>query len=274
MGARDNSAGTAVPPTSRKDQMNRLGRLVSAAFVGAVLFWVPPGAQAKPASDWVTAIVKRDLDRIEQLLPDKNNVDEATADGRTALMLAAGEARHDLVQALVAHGATINLRNDRGGSALMYAASGGDERSVALLLGRGAEINARARNGWTALTLAAARGFDGIVAALLSHGADPNVPDIYGWTPLMRAVQAERPKAVTALLKDARTDVNVADENGQTALHHAAALNAPEIANALLASGAGRKTRDRDGRTPGDIARLAGHADLEKILDPNVGGSR
>lgn len=238
----------------------------SARALAALISLCLPVAVSAATSDWVTAIVKRDLDRIEQLLPHQENVNEPAADGRTALMLAAGEARHELVSALVARGAAINLRNDRGGSALMYAASGGDERSVALLLTRGAEVNARARNGWTALTLASARGFDAIVTTLLAHGADPNAVDIYGWTPLMRAVQAERPKVVRALLADRRVEVNAADENAQTALHHAAAQNAPEIGGLLIAHGAERESRDRYGRTPQMIAKEGGYAAMVEIL--------
>jgi ankyrin repeat protein len=236
------------------------------ALIGLSLCCAAGIACAQPGSDWVSAIVKRDLDRIEQLLPDTDDVDEPTEDGRTALMLAAGEARHELVRALVVRGASINARNVRGGSALMYAATSGDEASVALLLARGAEVNARARNGWTALTLASARGFDNIVTTLLAHGAEPNAADIYGWTPIMRAVQAGRLKVVRVLAANQRVEVNVADENGQTALHHAAAQNELEIARVLLAHGARRDSRDRAGRTPRMIAETAGHKELAVLL--------
>jgi len=248
--------------------VNSESRLRLTTLVGLILCCIPPGAPAAPASGWATAIAKRDLDGIERLLPTQKDVDERTEDGRTALMLAAGEANYVLVKALVARGAAINAHNERGGTPLMYAASGGDDQSVELLLSRGAEVNARARNGWTALTLAAARGFDGIVGNLLAHGADPNVTDIYGWTPLMRAVQAERLNVVKVLLAEHRVDMNVADEYGQTALHHAAAENLSEIARLLLARGARRDAHDRAGRTPRDLAEAAGHKELAALLGP------
>lgn len=252
-GAQNSSGVTFLVPLS----VRALAALIAVCL--PVVVWAA-------TSDWVTAIVKRDLDQIGQLLPHQEDVNETTVDGRTALMLAAGEARYELVSALVARGAAINLRNDRGGSALMYAASGGDERSVALLLTRGADVNARARNGWTALTLASARGFDAIVTTLLAHGADPNTADIYGWTALMRAVQAERTKVVRALLRDPRVNLNAADENAQTALHHGVAQNAPEIVALLLAHGAKREALDRYGRTPAMIAQAGGHAALVELL--------
>jgi ankyrin repeat protein len=223
--------------------------------------------RAAADSDWVRAIVKRDLDRIAQLLPAVDDVDQCTADSRTALMLAAGEARPDLVRALLARGAAVNARNERGGTALMYAATAGDEKSVLLLLARGAEVNARARNGWTALTLASVRGFDPIVTELLASGADVNPPDIYGWTPLMRAVQAERLAVVRVLLANPRVDVNAVDENGQSALHHAAEQGAPEIAKLLLDHGARRDVRDRAGRTAHDIAVAAKHPKVAALLE-------
>lgn len=223
---------------------------------------------AAPNHDWVTAIVKRDLDRIAQLLPAVDDVNQCTEDGRTALMLAAGEARHDLVRALLARGAAVNARNERGGTALMYAATAGDEQSVLLLLARGADVNARARNGWTALTLASVRGFDPVVTELLARGADVNPPDIYGWTPLMRAVQAERLAVVRVLLANPRIDVNAVDESGQSALHHAAEQGTPEIAKLLLGHGARRDVHDRAGRTPGMIASASGHRELAALLQP------
>jgi ankyrin repeat protein len=101
---------------------------------------------------------------------------------------------------------------------------------------------------------------------LLARGADANAADIYGATPLLRAVQAQRVGVVRALLASARVDVNAADENGHTALHHAAAQGAPEIARLLLGAGARREARDRDGRSAVDLALGSGHREVAELL--------
>lgn len=245
------------------------GRLSGWNGAGAfcvVAFCLFSAASAAARSDWVAAVMQRDLPAIVRLLPRQVDVDERTEDGRTALMLAAGEGQPDLVRALLARRAAVNATNQRGGTPLMYAATAGDAASLTLLLSNGAAVNARARNGWTALTLASARGFDRIVTTLLDRGADPNIADIYGWTPLMRAVHADHADAVHALLASTRVDVGATDDTGKTALHHAAAIGSVELVRALLARGASIRERDRDGRTAHDLAIDAKYAEVAKVL--------
>ena len=70
--------------------------------------------------------------------------------------------------------------------------------------------------------VAAVKGHAEMVREMLARGADPNLPDVYGWTPLMRAASRNREHAVRALLADPRTDLARRDDDGATALHHAA----------------------------------------------------
>jgi len=213
------------------------------------------------------AITRRDLPAIEHLLSqNKRNVNLAAPDGKTALMLAAGSARADLVRSLLGAGADVNAINARGGTALMYAATRGDPETVNVLLSHGAAVNARAENGWTAVTLASATGQAVIVRQLLEAGADANIADIYGWTPLMRAVDSDRTEVVRVLLKDKSVRVNARDDQGEAALHHAAAVGSLEIARLLLAHGADPRAKDAAGRTPAAVAAEQGHARLADFL--------
>lgn len=231
----------------------------SMAFLGT--------ARADSGTAWVQAIAKRDLPAIERLLPqNKNNVNLAAPDGKTALMLAASVARAELARALLAAGADVNAANARGGTALMFAATQGDSETVAVLLSHGAAVNARAENGWTAVTLAAATGQAAVVKQLLEAGADANIADIYGWTPLMRAVDSDRAEVVRVLLQNKSVRVNARDDQGETALHHAAAGGSLEIARLLLAHGADPRSRDAAGRTPAAVAAEQGHEKLVNFL--------
>ena len=223
---------------------------------------------AESGDTWVLAITKRDLPAIERLLSqDKRNVNLAAPDGKTALMLAAGAGRADLARALLAAGADVNAANARGGTALMFAATQGDSETVAALLSHGAAVNARAENGWTAMTLAAATGQAAVVRQLLAAGADANIADIYGWTPLMRAVDSDRFEVIRVLLQNRSVRVNARDDQGETALHHAAAMGSLEIARLLIKHGADPRSKDAAGRTPASVAAVQGHAKLADFLE-------
>lgn len=234
----------------------------------ALVILLAPSFATHAASDdpWTRALVKRDLATIERLVEQGADVSRAAEDGYTALMLAANEHQPSLVRTLLERGARIDAVNRRGGTALMYAAAVGDRETVELLFARGASVNVRAANGWTALTLASARGFDTVVTTLLLRDADPNIADIYGWTPLMRAVEQNRPAATRALLASGRVDANARDENGHTALHHAAVQGLTEIARMLVEHGADVQIRDRGGRTPGMLAVAQGHEAIAEII--------
>lgn len=170
-------------------------------------------------------------------------------------MVAAAAGDRSLVARLLAAGAAVERRNDKGASALLYAAHRGHRGVVEALLAAGAEVDGAAGNGWTALTLAAATGRAGTVRVLLANGADPNHPDIYDWTPLMRAVDNGHEQAARHLLADPRTEPNRRDEAGMTALHHATRHRDRDLARTLVRHCADVTAADRNGLTPVDILR-------------------
>jgi ankyrin repeat protein len=242
----------------------------SAFLVGVVFLAQAVLGVAASNDSWSLAIVQRDLSTIERLVTAGADVNRTNGDGMTALMVACAEGDESLRRLLIKHGARVNAANDRGGTPLMYSATVGDLDAVEFLLARGALVNAHATNGWTALTLAAARGFDQVATVLLAHGADPNVRDIYGWTPLMRAVEHERRAVVQVLLDSDRVNLDVQNENGHTALHHAALEGLTDIARMLVAHGADVKLRDHAGRTSMALAIASGHRTTAEIIGEGV----
>lgn len=54
--------------------------------------------------------------------------------GQTGLMLAVSHGRMDMVQALLGHGADVNIQDDEGSTALMCASEHGHVEIVKLLL--------------------------------------------------------------------------------------------------------------------------------------------
>jgi ankyrin repeat protein len=99
----------------------------------------------------------------------------------------------EVAKRLLAEGANVNVRNEKGGSPLHAAACKGQSEMIELLIANGAEVNARANNGQTPLHKAANGGDrkdnkpgPGHLAAakvLLKHGADPLAKDNNGKSP-------------------------------------------------------------------------------------------
>ena len=125
------------------------------------------------------------------------------------------------------------LRNKQ----LLEAAESGDIKRTKNLLARGANINARNNKGSTALHIAVHYGHREIVEALVNAGADINAKGRYGMTALHWAADNGSEDIVKALVR-AGADVNVTDRFGFTALHWAADKGCEDIVQALVIAGA------------------------------------
>lgn len=105
-------------------------------------------------------------------------IDQANAQGETALMFAAVKGSLEWAQRLVKQGAQVRRAN--GWTPLHYAASGQEPGVVGFLLDAGSDIDAVGPEGSTALMLAARYGDERIVDLLLNRGADPRLKNPYG----------------------------------------------------------------------------------------------
>ncbi len=214
----------------------------------------------------VKAIRADDIGALETVYRDLPDVNIATERGKTALMIAAKYNKPEIVQSLLDKNADVNTTNDNGGTALMYAAIPNSPRIVRLLLERGAVVNKKGANGWSALMVAAAKGHAEVVQILLDHSADVNTQDVYGWTPLMRAVWERRVEVVSRLLSHGAIELDHKDEQGATALHHAAAAGDSQIVKMLLEKGAASEAKDFNGKTPFDRALAMGYTEIVDAL--------
>jgi uncharacterized protein len=96
-------------------------------------------------------------------------VDQASAGGETALMIASIRGDEAAARRLLEIGAQLNRP---GWTPLHYAASGGHVALVELYLAKGAKVDARSRGDATPLMLAASENHTEVVAVLLKAGAD------------------------------------------------------------------------------------------------------
>lgn len=230
---------------------------------------------------------------VEELLSESSYIDEAQADGTTALIWAAFHGNAELAAELLAHGADANAVNRYGISALTQAASIGNADTIAVLLEHGADAAAANPEGDTALMLAARTGNLEAVRLLLDGGADVNVKESWhGETALVWAAGENHADVVALLLEHgadigAKTTEFVWDleqtgvssqlpRGGITALANAARENAIEAAEVLLAHGADPNTLDPDGISVLRVAVANQNHDMSILLldhgaDPHDG---
>jgi ankyrin repeat protein len=225
---------------------------------------------------------------LADLKTDLNAVD---GDGTTALQLAIINVHYDLASLLLKKGADPNIQDSTGMTAL-YAAvdmrspagmmtrpnpklANEDEMDAAamvkMILAHGANPNIALKKpiigrhnnlvgdtslgeGATPLARASKTNDLPILRLLLEGGADPTITLKDRTTPAMLATSLEAIK----LLVEHGVDVNAFNTNGQTILHNAAARGANPIITYVAEKGAKLDKKDKQGRTPLDIALGAG----------------
>jgi ankyrin repeat protein len=223
----------------------------------------------------------------------------------TALIIAASEGHVQVVQRLLAAGASVGAHDDHGGTALalaqehehaevvrvlelagadkmavelpsdlrlFVAAESGDVEKLRELLAAGADVEARDTRkhtrGATALMVAAAADQPGAIQALCELGADVHSKDSQGYE--------HQPGHRLAFREGGPDGMRAAGVPlGRTALMYAAERGAVKAANALLAAGADVAAASEFGESPLGIAVDAGHVPMVRALleagaDPNA----
>lgn len=250
--------------------------------------------------------MKRRLALAGAVLGAALQLNAAWADAWTDLRAAVYYNQEAEVVRLLDSGVDINMQNGEGWTALHVAAEQGQARMVRYLLARGADPNAKTARGKTAYDVAAGYSeVQGLLKAKMRAADDPfgaylggapaprpggatgdysersrNGPND-GRTASTRARLEARDAVwynnkgeLTAIL-DAGLDVNALDEaSRETLLHAAAWRDRIDIAKLLLARGADRTIRDKDGKRPADYAQspemraLLGAATPQRVASP------
>jgi ankyrin repeat protein len=160
----------------------------------------------------------------------------------------------DVARTLLAHGANPNARLDKpilqrqhsagdgalgeGATPFLRAAKSGDVAMMRVLREHGADPALTTGNQTTAVIFAAGPASGGLGGSFPVSDADK-----------IAAIQFSVEQGV---------DINAADGTGQTAMHIAARQSSPTIVAALVDRGARVDVKDKQGRTPIDVARGIG----------------
>lgn len=132
-------------------------------------------------------------------------------------------------------------------------------------------VNAYSPDGFHPLGYACFFGRQRLFDLLLDAGADLEAParNPMQVKPLHSAVAHSDPSIALALaerLLEAGASPNTAQQSGFTPLHEAALRGHADLVRVLLQHHADRSARNSEGRTPGDLAREKGHAEVAKLL--------
>ncbi|KAK2838071.1 hypothetical protein Q5P01_015283 [Channa striata] len=112
----------------------------------------------------------KDMRIVEELFGKGDVNARASQAGQTGLMLAVSHGRMDMVRALLAHGADVNIQDDEGSTALMCASEHGHVEIVKLLLGQpGCDSTLSDGDGSSALSIALEAGHKDIAVLLYAH---------------------------------------------------------------------------------------------------------
>src|ERR1700704_6549918 len=170
-------------------------RFILAIVIAAAPIW----AQTKPvalASLIQTGNRKVALDRIRA----GADVNEAQPDGTRPIHWAVYRVDYELLDALIAKKAKVDVTNEFGSTPIAEAAKLADARMVKTLLDAGAGPEGANEDGQTALMLAIKTGELPIVQMLVKAGANVNtVEKFQNQTPLMWAAAA--PKNAGGMIK-------------------------------------------------------------------------
>lgn len=181
--------------------------------------------------------------------------------------LACGEDQRAYVR-LIARARAARAR--AGSGALHDGARTGDREAVEQALDAGHDVDTRAPDGHTPLLDAAREGHDAVVRTLLGRGADASLTDhLMKATAAHKAAYNGRAETLATLVRDPRLALDAQGPyNGFTALHDAVWHGHLASVRVLLAAGARTDVRGRDGRTPGEMARDYGYAEIAALLGP------
>ena len=157
----------------------------------------------------------------------------------------------------------INITaKDKQGNTPLHHVSLPEE--VEFLIANGADVNAKNNKGETPLFLPSRRNQEGIVQLLIAKGADGNARNNEGETPLLQMSNQLR---IVQLLIVGGADVNAKNNKGFTPLHLA---STKEVAELLIAKGANVNAKTNEGDTPLHLARSKEVAELLIAKGANV----
>ena len=192
--------------------------------------------------EMIASAERGELVVVKKLLADGARIDARDQRGRSALLAATHRNRVAAARFLIQEGANVNAKDFIQDSPYLYAAAEGRIEILKLTLAAGADLKDTNRYRGTALIPAAHHGHVEAVKLLLATAIDKDHVNNLGWTALLEAVILGDGGAIhteiVRLLVEAGANVNIADRDGVTPLTHARKSGYSAMVRVLSAAGA------------------------------------
>jgi ankyrin repeat protein len=222
----------------------------------------------------LAAIFRHD-EIIGLLVQHKVDVNALNAEGRAPLSLAALYGNPESMKILLAGGAMANIRDADGNTPLHIVVLYRHPENLDEILKVNPDMNALGAEGHTPLHLGVRRPDNGkMIQRLIEHGGDVNIRDPKGKNALLVSVDSNQTEYIELLVSHG-IDINSQDNDGNTALHYPLARvlrnkmflpSSKEIAKILLDEGADPTIRNKEGKSPMDLAMETGESELINLL--------
>ena len=198
------------------------------------------------------------------------NIDAVSAQSEQIFkLIEAGEI--DELETELKSGIDTEATNQSGDTAILVAARNGNLDAIRLFVDFGANINAQDPKKRDVLNIAITTRNNELAKLALELGADPTaVTSVYDGGAIIYGSAKGAVQIVDMLIK-AGARINHINNLGWSALLEVAILGDGSadyihIAKSLIAAGADKTQKDRDGRTAFDHAESRGHQQLANIL--------
>ena len=207
-------------------------------------------------------------DVVAYLLENGADVHHGIGHGSTPIHLAASYGYTEIVQLLIDNGADLQHPSSSGWTPLHLCYD--YPETTQLLLENGAEVNSVTETGYTPLYLAVLNNYPEVVKTLLSYSPDLEVTIIGDSTETTRralgAAVMNGSAEVTRLLLEAGANIDYQDHRNNVPLHYAALQNQEDVLRALMEYNPDLDLVDDDGDTALNCMNSSTSVKIVKIL--------
>ena len=175
-------------------------------------------------------------DELFGFIADKGtNIFLKTKGGQNCLHIAAGRGNFNLCKTLIEKiNFNVHMVDNKNWAALHYAAQNGSYKLMKYFIAKGTDVLLKTKDGLNCLHIAACHGHLNLCKTLINEiNFDVNIADDEGWTALHRSAQSGNDE-LFGFIADKGTDVFLKTKGGQNCLHIASLSGDLNLCNILI----------------------------------------